>query len=78
MCDKNFEYFNDNFQVLREEYADKFLVIKDQGVIGIYDSFDEAYSETIQKEKIGTFLIQLCRNDETTVNQFYSSNVVFS
>lgn len=78
MCDKNFEYFNDNFQVLYEEYADKFLVIKDQGVIGIYDSFDEAYSETIKKEKIGTFLIQLCRNDETTVNQFYSSNVVFS
>ena len=78
MCDKNYEYFSDNFQVLFEKHADKFLVIKDQNVIGVYDSFDEAYSETVKKEKLGTFLIQLCRNDETTINQFYSSNVVFA
>ena len=78
MSDKNFEYFNENFKVLFEKHADKFLVIKDQSVIGIYDSFDEAYSDTIKREKLGTFLIQLCRNDDTTINQFYSSNVVFA
>lgn len=79
MSDKNYDYFESQFTSLYKEYKDKYIVIKDCNVIGNYSSFDDAYENTLKTEKLGTFLIQLCSNDEEkTVNYFYSNNVSFA
>lgn len=78
MIDSNFKYFNDNFEELCKSYLGKYIVIKDESVIGRYNSFDEAFNETIKTEEIGSFLIQLCSSDEdNNINYFYSNNAVF-
>lgn len=79
MCDSNYDFFSSNIDSLCQKYENKYVVIKNQSIIGVYDSFNEAYAETIKKEELGTFLIQLCSKDESkTVNCFYSNNVVFA
>ncbi len=78
MCDKNYEYFTMNFDELHLKYVNKFIVIKECKVIGDYESFDEAYQNTIKTEEIGTFLIQQCVSLDSTANFFYSNNVVFA
>lgn len=79
MIDKNYEYFISHFDELYSEYPEKYIVIKNENVIGSYDSFDEAFDKTTQTEIIGSFLIQLCSsNNERNINHFYSNNVVFA
>lgn len=79
MCDDNYSYFISNIDELCEKYENKFLAIKNADVIGVYNSFDEAYNKTIKTEELGTFLIQLCSKDnDNIVNYFYSNNVVFA
>jgi len=78
MCDMNYEYYIQNFDSLCTKYLDKYIVIKEQSVIGEYDSFEEAYDNTIKTEELGTFLIQHCSEESNNVNYFYSNNVVFA
>lgn len=79
MCDLNYNYFLSHLDELCKKYDGKFLAIKDETVIGIYNSFDEAFCETEKNEKLGTFLIQYCSKDQDALaNNFYSNNVVFA
>ena len=79
MCDKNYSFFVSNLSTLVNQYTDKYVVIKDEAIIGIYDSFKSAFDETKKTEELGTFLIQFCSDDpQSDVNYFYSNNVVFA
>lgn len=77
MLDKEFKYYIDNQQTLVEEYNGKFLVIKDEKVIGTYDSEDTAYFETEKNHEPGTFLIQFCEPGDSSYTQVYHSRVSF-
>ena len=73
MLDREYEYYQENKQELLQRYLDKFVVIKDNSVIGSYDSKEEALSNTIKEHKLGTFLIQkVSANDEEATTRFYS------
>ena len=79
MTDANFTFFKSNIEELCKCYYGKFLSIKNAAVLGAYDSFDQAYTETSRSEELGTFLIMHCvRADEMSINNFYSNNVVFT
>ena len=78
MCDANYEYYIKNFDSLCAKYLNRYIVIKEQSVINTYDSFEEAYDDTIKTEELGTFLIQFCSKEADNVNYFYSNNVVFA
>lgn len=78
MLDNNYTFFESNFDELYKKYPNKFVVIKSCSVIGVYDSFNAAYNETIKNEEIGTFLIQECSNNDNIVNQFHFNNVTFA
>ena len=79
MTDTNFSFFKRNIEELCRSYYGKYLSIKNESILGAYDSFDQAYTETAKSEELGTFLIMHCvRADEMSVNNFYSNNVVFS
>lgn len=58
MLATEFKYYRANYRRLQEKYSNKYIVIKGKKVMGIYNSHSEAYSETIQNEVLGTFLIQ--------------------
>jgi hypothetical protein len=55
-----FEYFKKHQDELVQQYAGKFIVIKDQKVIGAYDTLAEAVFETEKAHELGTFLVQKC------------------
>ena len=77
--DINYIFFKDSLQSLVSEYNGKYIVIKDQRVIASYDNFDEAYTETMKKEKLGSFIIQHCTPDALMPSaKFAWNNVVFS
>ena len=74
--DKNFKFFKDHYEELVEKYADRYVAIKDEEIIGDYGSFDSAYAETTSTERPGTFLIQFCGEEENAAS-FAWLNVSF-
>lgn len=77
MLEKEFQYYLDHQSKLVKEYNDKFIVIKDQKVIGSYDNELEAYESTKKDHKVGTFLIQHVSSGEENYTQTYHSRVSF-
>ena len=78
MLERCYDYFNSNIKELLLKYEGEYIVIKDEKVIGHYESFEKAYSQTCKNEEIGTFIIQHCvvENPEQTMN-FAWNNVSF-
>lgn len=78
MLEKEFKYYLDHQAELIEKYNGKFLVIKGEEVIGVYDAEDAAYFETGKTHEVGTFLIQYCEPGDSSYTQTYQSRVSFS
>ncbi len=77
MLDKEFKYYIDNQVELVSKHKGKFLVIKDQSVIGVFNSEIEAYSETVKIHELGTFLIQECQPGDENYTQTFRTRVIF-
>lgn len=77
MLDKEFKYYLDNQEELVKTYLGKFLVIKDQQIVGVYDTKTDAYDESTSKYVIGTFLIQQCLSGSLSHTQTFHSRVLF-
>lgn len=60
MFEKELEYFIANQEQLVNAHRGKVLVIKDQEILGVYDTDLEAYLKTQQEHPLGTFMIQPC------------------
>jgi hypothetical protein len=73
----NYEYFKENFTELFNKYPNKYIVIKNKNIIGIYETFDEAYKKTVKTEKLGTFIIQQCIDSLENMAHFSYNNVGF-
>lgn len=76
--EKEFQYYLDHQDELVEKYNGRVIVIKDQEVIGDYDSDIEAIVETEKKHPIGTFLVQLCSEGSEHYTQHFQSRVSFA
>ncbi|GHV49974.1 hypothetical protein FACS1894216_01330 [Synergistales bacterium] len=73
ITERNYRWFKDNLQRLADDYSDKYLAIKNQRVIGVYDTYPEAFNDTQAKEPADDYIIQLCSTDkEKTLNMFHS------
>jgi len=75
--EKEFKYYIKNQKNLVKKYNGKFIVIKNEKVIGSYDDELTAIEETSKIEKIGTFLIQKCAPGEDDYTQTYHSRIAF-
>ena len=78
MLEKEFKYYLDHQIELVEKFNGKFLVIKGEEVIGVYDAEDTAYFETLKIHAAGTFLIQFCELGDNSYTQVYHSRVSFN
>lgn len=76
--EKEFKYYLDNQKKLVEQYDGRFIVIKNDKVIGVYDTELDAIEETSKKEKLGTFLVQKCEPGKDNYTQMYHSRVAFT
>lgn len=74
---REFDFYIGHQNELVEKYRDKYIVIKDDNVLGSYANVQEAIKETIRTEPLGTFLIQKCTPGETDYTQTFHSRVVF-
>jgi hypothetical protein len=61
---------------LYQTYGHKFVAIKDQNILGAYDSFDTALDDTLKTEPIGTFLIQECFENKEKAIYHFQGNVI--
>ncbi|MGA8477044.1 MAG: hypothetical protein WB696_03715 [Chthoniobacterales bacterium] len=73
--DREFEYFLSNQEDLVRKHPGKFVVIKDQKVIGVYDSEVAAIEETAKTHEVGTFLVQRAEPGSESYTQVYHSRV---
>ncbi len=78
MLEKEFKYYLDQQAQLVEKFNGKYLVIKGEEVIGVYDAEDIAFFETEKKHEPGTFLIQFCESGDSSYTQVYHSRVSFA
>ena len=72
--EKEFKYYIGNQDELVKKYKGKVIVIKNEKVIGVYDSEVEAVQETSKKEPLRTFLVQRCTPGEEDYTVTLHSN----
>jgi hypothetical protein len=75
---KEFQYYLEHQNELVKQYNGKFIVIKDNKVIGAYDSELEAVTGTSQQHELGTFLVQKCEPGTSSYTQTYHSRAMFA
>jgi hypothetical protein len=75
---REFEYFLANKDELLQQYNGKFVVIKDQCVIGTYADEVTAVTETQKTHPLGTFLVQKIEPGDAAYNQTFHSRVAFA
>jgi len=78
MLEKEFKYYIAHQKELVAKYNGKFLVIIGEEVVGNYDSYEEALSESQKKYAIGTFLIQQCLEGEDSYTQTFHTRAIFA
>jgi hypothetical protein len=78
MLDKEFKYYIEHQEDLVKKYNGKYIVIKNNSILGAYDSEAEAYNKTIKYHKLGTFLIQHCLPGQESHTVTFHSRVVFN
>ena len=62
---RDFDFFTKNYHELYKQYGHKFLAIKNEEVIGAYDSVPDAISQLSPTYEIGTYIIQECTGDDS-------------
>jgi hypothetical protein len=75
---REFDYYLAHQQELARQYSGKFLVIKGQTVIGVFDSELEAVQKTSKSHELGTFLVQKCEASDQSHTQTFHSRVSFA
>ena len=78
MLENEFSFYLEHQTELATQHEGKVLVIKDQKVIGVYNTEEAALTETEHGHKLGTFLIQKCSADPDSVVQTFRSRVRLS
>ncbi len=76
--ESEFQFYLDHQDDMVAKYDTKFVVIKDNVVLGAYDDELTAVSETQKSHEIGTFLVQKVSKGTGAYTQTFHSRVVFS
>ena len=74
----DFEWYKKNQEELLKQYDGKVLSIKDEKVLGAYDSEIEALTETSKTHEQGTFIIQKCSPGDQDYTITFRSRVSFA
>ena len=75
MLDKEYQYFLGNKKDLIKKYSGKFIVIKGEEVVGVYETLQEALKISAKAYSLGDFLIQHISDKEDDYIQRFHSRV---
>jgi hypothetical protein len=75
---QDFDFFIQNYQELYNRYGHKFLAIKNQEILGSYDTELEAITNTEKQYPLGSFIVQECNGDESGYTNYISSWQIIS
>jgi hypothetical protein len=70
--EKNYEWFKRNLPDLIKEHKNKFLIVYEESIRGVYSTFEAALTEALHFAKPGEFLIQRCAEEEECAQIIYS------
>ena len=71
MLEREYKYYESIKSNLLKDHLGEYVVIKDNEIVGIYKSLEEALREGSKRYEIGTFLIQKITEKEE-IQQFTS------
>jgi hypothetical protein len=74
---REFDFYLAHQDELVKQYNGKFVVIKNQAVIDVYDDQPTAISETSKRHELGTFLVQKVERGTSSHTQTFHSRVAF-
>ena len=79
MLKEEFKYYVDHQDELVKDHFGRYIVIKDQKVLGDFGTEVEAilYAKNDLQLEMGTFLVQQCLPGKENYTQFYHSRVMF-
>ena len=75
MLKAEFEFYKIHQEELLTKYNGKYIVIKDQKVIGSYETEIEAVLQTSKIHELGTFLVQKCEPGKENYTAIFHSRV---
>ena len=78
ILEQAFKFYIKHQDELVEKYRGKFLIIKGEEVIGVFDNELEAIRETSKKHELGTFIVKKCIPGKESYTQTFHSRVHFS
>lgn len=78
MLEKEFKYCQKHHQKLLNQFNGRYVVVRDDKVIGDYATEIKAYTKTQKQHKLGTFLIQMISPKKENLAQKFSSRVIFT
>ena len=73
MQSKDFDWFVEHYDQLCSEYGNKYLLIKNETVLGAYDSFADGVHAGLLTEEPGSFIVQECNTDYRAYNNYIAS-----
>jgi hypothetical protein len=73
--ESEFRFYLDHQSDLVAKHSGKVLVIKNESIIGIFDSEPEAVHETAKMHELGTFLVQRCEPGKEAYTRTFHSRV---
>jgi len=76
--EKEFKFYTANQKSLVKQYSGKYIVIKNEQVIGAYGTREEAIQESMKDHKLGTFLVQYVSTGDKNFSQTFHSRVIFN
>lgn len=76
--EKEFKYYLEHQDELVKQYNGRVIVIKDNEILGDFESEIDAIAEISKTHKIGTFLVQKCTPGEDEYTHTFHSRVAFS
>ncbi len=73
---KEFKYYLANKDALIKQYSGKVIVIRDEKILGVFDSEILAVEAVSKTHPLGTFLVQRCEPGEESNSQTFHSRVL--
>ncbi len=77
MLETEYQYFMEHQQELASKYNDKYIVIVGNSVVGVYETNEDAYEESLKRYNLGDFLIQECSSDASSYTMVFHSRVIY-
>ena len=71
----DYAYFLQNVTELYKQHGPAFVAIKDECVLGVYTTLEEAVIETARSHELGTFIVQQCAESPESLIAHFAGNV---